>query len=60
MFMQMYSLELRIIKREKGEEILCSKEDFQKDILNKKEINFSSLYFPWRFLLVLLLKFGCR
>jgi hypothetical protein len=42
--MQMYSLELRIIKREEGEEILCSKAESQQDTLYNKKINFRSMY----------------
>jgi len=47
--MQMYSLDLRIIKREKGEEILCSKAESKRDILYKRKINFRSMHFPTRF-----------
>ena len=55
--MQMYSLDLRIIRREEGEEILCSKSESQKVILYKRKINFWNIYFPRRFPLVLLLNF---
>ena len=59
-FMQMYSLDLGIIKRQEGEEIFCSKAESQKDTLYKKKINFRSMYFSRRPPLVLLLKVGCR
>jgi hypothetical protein len=58
--MQMYSLELRIIGREEGEEILCSKAESQKDTTCRRKINFGSLYFPRLYSLVLLFKVGCR